>query len=132
MDQRYTNRILHELVARAEQLLEAQGMSQLDLAKKLGKSESEVSRMLSGAHNLTIKTVGKLCDALGEQLLVAQVSSLAKPAPHTKAIRRRQTEKPGQTATTVPSAESITKAIVKPASKPAAKKAHRKPSTPAL
>lgn len=39
---------------RVYELLEKKAMSQKDLAKKLGKTETEVSRWLSGTHNLTI------------------------------------------------------------------------------
>ena len=43
-------------------------MSQRDLAQRLGKSEAEVSRMLSGLHNLTLKTLTRLEVALGEDI----------------------------------------------------------------
>ena len=55
---------------RIYQILETKGMSQKDLAQKLGKTETEVSRWLSGMHNLTIGTIAKISIALGEELLV--------------------------------------------------------------
>ena len=39
-------------------------MSQKDLAKRLGKTETEVSRWLSGTHNLTLATICKISTAL--------------------------------------------------------------------
>ena len=55
---------------RIYQILETKGMSQTDLAQKLGKTETEVSRWLSGMHNLTIGTIAKISIALGEEILV--------------------------------------------------------------
>lgn len=49
---------------RIYEILEARGMSQKDLAKKLGKTETEVSRWLSGTHNLTLATLCKISAAL--------------------------------------------------------------------
>jgi len=50
-------------------LMESKGMKQKDLAEKLGKSEAEVSKILSGTQNLTIRTIAKLEAAL-EELVV--------------------------------------------------------------
>ena len=49
---------------RIYEILEARRMSQKDLAKKLGKTETEVSRWLSGTHNLTLATICKISAAL--------------------------------------------------------------------
>lgn len=49
-------------------LLKKQNMTQRDLAERMGKSESEVSKWLSGMHNLTLKSIAKMEDALGEPL----------------------------------------------------------------
>ena len=49
---------------RIYEILETRGMSQKDLAKKLGKTETEVSRWLSGTHNLTLATICKISAAL--------------------------------------------------------------------
>ena len=50
---------------RIYEILEAKGMTQKELAQKLGKTETEVSRWLSGTHNLTLSTICKISAALG-------------------------------------------------------------------
>ena len=50
-------------------ILEAKGMSQKDFAHKLGKTETEVSRWLSGTHNLTLATLCKISAALGKDII---------------------------------------------------------------
>ncbi|MBR4837696.1 MAG: helix-turn-helix transcriptional regulator [Bacteroidales bacterium] len=57
------------LANRIYDILEAKDMSQKDLAKLLGKTETEVSRWLSGTHNLTIATIAKISVALGEDII---------------------------------------------------------------
>ena len=54
---------------RIYEILEAKGMTQKDLAKRLGKTETEVSRWLSGTHNLTLSTICKISAALEEELV---------------------------------------------------------------
>ena len=54
---------------RINEILEAKGMTQKELAKRLGKTETEVSRWLSGTHNLTLSTICKISAALGEEIV---------------------------------------------------------------
>ena len=54
---------------RIYEILEEKGMSQKDLAHALGKTETEVSRWLSGTHNLTIATISKISIALGQDII---------------------------------------------------------------
>ena len=66
-----TNRIMDEAIAnRIYEILEAKGMTQKELAQKLGKTETEVSRWLSGTHNLTLSTICKISAALGEEIVI--------------------------------------------------------------
>lgn len=51
------------------QLLTNQGMTQKELAKKMGKTEAEVSVWLSGQHNFTLRTLAKISAVLGEDLI---------------------------------------------------------------
>lgn len=58
-----TNKQVDFCVAIANRIFDVMtelGMKQRDLAKALGKTETEVSRWLSGTHNLTIATIAKL------------------------------------------------------------------------
>ncbi|MBR4552562.1 MAG: helix-turn-helix transcriptional regulator [Bacteroidaceae bacterium] len=51
------------------EILEERGMSQKDFARLMGKSENEVSRWLSGTHNLTMATLCKIGAALGQPVV---------------------------------------------------------------
>ncbi len=59
---------------RIYEILEIKGMTQKDLAQRLGKTETEVSRWLSGTHNLTLSTICKIYTALGEDLVTVPKS----------------------------------------------------------
>jgi len=50
-------------------ILEEKGMTQKDFARLMGKTETEVSRWLSGTHNMTLATLCKISVALGENIL---------------------------------------------------------------
>lgn len=58
-----------KIVDRIYDILEEKGMSQKDLADKLGKSEAEISKWMRGTHNFTISTIVKLECALGDSIL---------------------------------------------------------------
>lgn len=51
-------------------LLQSKGMTQKDLAQKLGKFEAEVSKWLSGNHNFTLRTIVAIETALGAEIIV--------------------------------------------------------------
>lgn len=50
-------------------LLANSGMTQKELAKKMGKTEAEVSVWLSGQHNFTLRTLAKISVVFGEDLI---------------------------------------------------------------
>lgn len=54
---------------RIYEILEDKGMTQKELARLLGKTETEVSRWLSGTHNLTLSTICKISAALDEKVV---------------------------------------------------------------
>lgn len=58
-----------EIVNYIHQVMEAKEMRQKDLAAKMGKTEAELSKILSGMHNLTLRSISKLEAALGESII---------------------------------------------------------------
>lgn len=52
--------------------LASQNMSQKDFAKKIGRSEAEVSRWLSGRHNFTLSSLARISTALGKDVIRVQ------------------------------------------------------------
>ena len=46
-----------KIVDRIHEILKAKGLKQKDLALRLGKKESEISRWMRGTHNFTIDTL---------------------------------------------------------------------------
>lgn len=58
-----------DIVDRIHYILKEKNMEQKDLAKLLGKSESEISKWMTGTHNFTINTISKIENVLGESIL---------------------------------------------------------------
>jgi transcriptional regulator with XRE-family HTH domain len=52
-----------------EILLSDKGLKQKDLADKLGKSEAEISKWLSGTHNFTLRSIAKIEAVLNENII---------------------------------------------------------------
>lgn len=57
------------LVVRIGKILEMQGITQAELAKRMEKQPSEISKWLNGEHNFTLRSIAKLEAELGEKLL---------------------------------------------------------------
>lgn len=58
-----------DIIARIDVLLKKKGMTQRDLALKLGRSEAVVSRWTTGFPNLTLKSIAAISAAIGEPLI---------------------------------------------------------------
>lgn len=58
-----------DMARRIREIMEDQNLTQKSLAKRLSKQESEISKWLSGEHNLTFRSLAKLEAALGEPIL---------------------------------------------------------------
>lgn len=59
-----------DIVDRIHQILVDQRKEQKDLAAALGKTESEISKWMTGTHNFTIKTLSKIAAVLGEPVIL--------------------------------------------------------------
>lgn len=66
------------IIERIHHLLKQKNMTQKDLAQKLNKTESEISKILSPGHNMTLKTISKIEDALDEKIIVIPKSVQTK------------------------------------------------------
>jgi transcriptional regulator with XRE-family HTH domain len=66
-----------DIVIRINQILEAKGYTQKDLADKMRKKPSEINKWLKGNHNLTLKTLAKLEAELGEPIIYTSTKQLA-------------------------------------------------------
>jgi len=58
-----------DMARRIREIMESNNLTQKSLAKRLSKQESEISKWLSGEHNLTLRSLAKLEAALGEPIL---------------------------------------------------------------
>lgn len=54
---------------RLSTLLKEKGISQRELANRMGKRESEVSKWLTGRHNFTMRTIAQISAALDAPLI---------------------------------------------------------------
>jgi len=59
-------------------LLKEKNWTQKELASRLGKSESEVSKLLSGLHNLTLKSIAKLEAEFGSDIILTPLEACKK------------------------------------------------------
>ena len=65
-----------DIVDQINLILDRNGITQKELAKRLGKRESEISKWLSGGHNITLKTISKLEDVLNEEIIITKDKSM--------------------------------------------------------
>jgi transcriptional regulator with XRE-family HTH domain len=66
------------IAVRIIKILQAQGKTRRDLARLLNKSESEITRWLSGFHNLELKTIYKIEKALGVEVISVSTTELVE------------------------------------------------------
>jgi transcriptional regulator with XRE-family HTH domain len=60
--------------------LNSREWTQKEFAAKLGKHESEVSKILSGLHNITLKSIAKMEAVLGEEIVLTPIEACKKYA----------------------------------------------------
>lgn len=67
-------RLHADIAVRVHQILEKKGLTQAQLAERLEKQPSEISKWLSGEHNLTLRSLAKLEAELGEPIVLVAES----------------------------------------------------------
>jgi len=67
-----------DIAERLNELLVLKGMTQNELAKKLNKRPSEISKWLSGLHNFTLRSIAKIEAALDEPIIQVVSNPLIK------------------------------------------------------
>lgn len=68
------------IATRIDEVLKRKGMTQRELAQRLGKRESEVSKWLTGRHNFTTNTIARISLALGAAIINVPSSSYSEIA----------------------------------------------------
>jgi antitoxin component HigA of HigAB toxin-antitoxin module len=61
------------------QLLEREGITKAELAKRLGRTKGFVTQILAGDKNLTLRTIADVADALGHSVDVGLVAVPGRP-----------------------------------------------------
>ena len=74
-------RMYGDIVVRIHTLIKQKGLTQKELAKKMGKKPSEINKWLNNEHNLTLKTLAKLEVVLEEPIIHVPVQ---KSVAHVK------------------------------------------------
>lgn len=59
-----------DIGAQIFEYMKSDGINQRELADKLGKRESEISKWLSGSHNFTIETISKIEEVFGKKIVL--------------------------------------------------------------
>ena len=59
----------YAIADRIADLLAQQGMTQKALARKMGKTEPEVSAWFTGRHNFTLRTLARISSVLGADIV---------------------------------------------------------------
>ncbi len=83
-DVKIFTRYYGDLVVRINSLLNEKSYSQKDLAEKMDKKPSEISKWLNGEHNFTLRSLAKLEAELGEPLFYVPRSKTFKSIEGTK------------------------------------------------
>lgn len=83
-DVKIFTRYYGDLVVRINSLLNEKSYSQKDLAEKMDKKPSEISKWLNGEHNFTLRSLAKLEAELGEPLFYVPRRKTFKSTEGTK------------------------------------------------
>lgn len=81
-------RLILDATEHIYRLLEEQGLTKADLAQKLGKTPSHVTKVLYGDRNMTLRTLADFLFALGytARITVEPIGAVAKPFVSTNSF----------------------------------------------
>jgi len=71
-------------------LMQRQGVTRTELARRIGKSKGFVTQILNGQHNMTLRTLADLAWALDARVRVAEVEDAASSPKASRRQRRTQ------------------------------------------
>lgn len=81
-----------EIVACVHDILKQKGLTQRELAARMDKNPSELSRWLHGEHNMTLRSLAKLEAELGEDIIfVRRTTNHATSLPKQEIAHRTYT-----------------------------------------
>ena len=96
-----------DIATHIQDVLNAKGWTQKDLAEKMGRQNSEISKWLTGTHNFTLKTLAKIESLIGEEVVFSKKQAVNRFAPsnpyfnefiNKRASKAKRTEKEGSNA----------------------------------
>ena len=67
-----------EISEQISHILNQKGISQKRLAEIMEKEPSEISKLMSGLHNLTLMSIANIEDALGEDIIITPLKAEEK------------------------------------------------------
>ncbi|MBK7408684.1 MAG: DUF4240 domain-containing protein [Saprospirales bacterium] len=97
------------IAARIEDILTELGWKKKDLAARLGKHPSEITKWLSGTHNFTTDTLAEIEQATGKTLLQVSATAEEYPAPPVSNNQQVQEERPEYFAAEKPRITTVIK-----------------------
>ena len=74
----YQHHLAYSFLDKICEIMDEKNINQKELAKKMGLSQSQISRLLGGDGNFTIKTLAKLFFALDEEIKILTKSEYKK------------------------------------------------------
>jgi ribosome-binding protein aMBF1 (putative translation factor) len=74
-----SSRISLDIASQINSILKRKNISQRELASRLNKKESEISKWLSGNHNFTIKTIAGIETILREEIITVPIFDKKSP-----------------------------------------------------
>lgn len=79
-----------KLAMRIRILMSAEGLTQSELARRMGVTPAQVTKILSGQENLGLKTIAKVEAALGKSLFHVDIEEAADKASIHKVIQNNR------------------------------------------